>query len=116
GFPELREECVVKIACRAALRAARLQSFRHQRGVQIQRKVFDGVAVAEANSLPAGCRTALDDEQRGASAVKNGVVEQGPQNFFLRSTRLDGSNRLLQACRRTCAVVAAVCQGGSKFA
>ena len=83
--------------CRSAREGhSRLHSPRGRPHGQIQNKIFDIVIVLESASLPTGGRTAFDNEECDPPAVADRVVQQRPENFFLRGPSVNGRDRLQQ--------------------
>ncbi len=84
----------------SAASLARLQGLLGQTRGHIQSDILNRIliALAESAPLPTGRRARLHNEQSPPPAVMDELIQQGPQDFTLRVSRLDGGYCIKQLC------------------
>ena len=90
-----------------------LQDALGQSTPDIQGELFHSVIIFKAASLPSGCRSAFDYEQRSAPGMLCDSVEQRSQDFFLGAARLNRGHAAQQVRRASGRAIVPACLGGA---
>ena len=67
----------------------------------VERKIFDGIVVAQAAALPSSSGSGFHDEERDAGTVQSAGFQQGAQDFFLGGASMnagDGRSQITWNC------------------